>query len=455
MGKSNSLLLSRHANISQDFLSKILSLQRLNKVALSLGIRTRKDCILRPALVLVMWLSCTCWALSGRSAVAHQNISRVKRKKRAIGASDAGFSKAKKLLPLSFILKVGDQILGMIEKQSMDKWQWKHGPVKVVDGTGVTIEDTRENLRKFSRQNNKGRESGFCVGRVLALFDLAHGGLINLELSNWKGKASGEASLLQLLWKDFKSGDTLLGDAGFCSYSIFCEATRRDIKVVVELRGRMQWRLSKKKKDQIIEIKKPYTKPKNISDSAWKKFPETISLRVITLECAPQGFRPRKKYIATTHLAAAEVPAQDIADLYRRRWQVELNLRSIKTSLGMELLTAKNPKMVEKQIWIYALTYNLIRLQMARIAKIYDRLPHETSFTATADAVGTAIFLRTLGGLDPSIVMQLEKMLAHFKVGNRNNRYEPRVLKRRKKNFAFLSEPRSSARLRLHKKRKT
>lgn len=247
MSNRNTSLLSSHVDFSADFISTFLSPKKLAGIARSLGIGYRRRCVYTPGVVILMWISSISLKLSGRRAVAHENMSRVKRKKRAVSPSDAGFSKAKTNLSLKFIQAVSGHVLEALDSQSSDKWQWKHGGVKGVDGTGVSIEDTHANLKRYSRQNNLNRDCGYCVGRILAFFDLGHGGLQNFSISNWKGKAAGEMSLLQALWHHVKKGETLLGDAGFCAYSVFAQANRLQAHVVVELLGRMAWRLNKKK----------------------------------------------------------------------------------------------------------------------------------------------------------------------------------------------------------------
>jgi IS4 transposase len=160
------------------------------------------------------------------------------------------------------------------------------------------------------------------------------------------------------------------------------KANARGMFVVSEFRRSSTWRINKNRVDQIIKIAKPRLGINNIIDDEYESLPEFVEVRIIKIRCAPKGFRPKEKWIITTHLDANKVPADDLCRLYADRWQVELNFRSIKTVLGMDFVAAKTPSSVEKEIWVHAITYNLIRIKMAQAAQVKKLLPQRLSFRA-------------------------------------------------------------------------
>lgn len=435
-------------------LTSMLSSDLVSETAneLNLGFRNR---IFTPFLTLFAFLSQifnddhSC-----RHAVAEVNALFLAKKLKLCSFGTSSFCKAKARLSLNFLRIIALKLNAKIENSANEKWNWKHGRVVVVDGTGFSMPDTPDNLTFFPRHNSKKSNVGFPVGRLVAIFSLATGALIDAEIAPWKGKESGELTLLNRLWGCFKSGDTLLGDSLYSSYWVVAKALQSNLHVVAEFRESCGWRLSKKKHDQIITISNPSKKSPCLSDKEHNALPSQITVRVVRLICAPNGFRPKRKTIVTTHLNSKTVTAYDVCALYKQRWQVEINLRSIKTVLGMDVLRGKTQEMVKKEVWAHLIAYNLIRITMVNTASVLKKLPNEISFRATSQALCVIRFMVLLTGKSEGIDLFLITMLSSTKVGHRPDRYEPRALKRRKKNFAFLSQPRGKMRKKLCKKYK-
>jgi hypothetical protein len=185
----------------------------------------------------------------------------------------------------------------------------------------------------------------------------------------------------------------------------------------------------------VIEIRKPIGKPDWMSEADYARAPETLTVR----ELATGG-----KILVTTLLDAKRTSKAALKALYRERWQVELDLRHIKTTLGMDLLSGKTPAMAEKEIWVYLLAYNLIRLLMAQAAHLTDRLPSTLSFKHTLQVwIG---WDHHVGTDRDDKLRGLFLLIAEQRVGNRPGRIEPRAVKRRPKPFALLTQPRALAR---------
>jgi hypothetical protein len=244
-------------------------------------------------------------------------------------------------------------------------------------------------------------------------------------------------------------GDTLLGDALYSSFPVLATAEQRGGHVVAERPRRSHKRLRPRLMDQTIFIEKPRKKSDSITDDEYEDLPDELCVRVIKVSYAPKGFRPKTKYILTTHIDSSVVSAEEIAALYQDRWQAELHLRSLKTVLGMDILVSRSPPMVVKEIWMYMLAYNLIRTKMLEAAVSKACSPLVLSFRAAQQVLNVA--RQGACGLSYEDILH---MISTQRVAKRPGRYEPRALKRRKKNFTLLRQSRRAAKTKLYKKYK-
>jgi len=385
-------------------------------------------------------------------AIACFISSQITKHTKQCALNTGSFCKAKARLPIALVESLARRIGQTTEKSYGSRWMWKHGRVKVVDGTGVSMPETPANLAVFPRHSGRTAQVGFPVGRVVAVFSLSTGTLIDLAIAGWKGKGTGETSLLHKLWHCFAPGETILGDGLYASFWIVAYAQSRGNHIVAELPHRSHWRVKQRKEDQCITIRKPDKKADCLTQDEFDALPSQINVRIVKVRCAPKGFRVKTKFVLTTHLSSGGVNISDIADLYKRRWEVETNLRSLKTILGMDVLKGKSPDMVKKEIWVHMLAYNLIRAAMAEIGRSAKRLPTSLSFQLTQQLIAITYMMQLFGVTTRNAAGEILKLGSSIEVGNRPDRYEPRAVKRRKKNFTFLTEPRTNAKYRLYKK---
>ncbi len=398
---------------------------------------------------------------SCRHAVMELSRIRTARRKRRCSTRTGSFCKAKKRLPLVLIKGLVKRVADVLTAGESGAWQ--HGRVFVVDGTGFSMPDTKENAAVFvrhgakthtksARNKAKHQNVAFPVGRVLGIFSLTTGAVLDLAISTWKGKGTGELSLLEQIGSLLKRNDTLLGDAIFSSYGVLASSIGKGCHVVSELKKMSYQRIKQNRSDQIITILKPKKSSTSLSEDNYEALADQITVRIVKITCAPAGFRPKVKFIITTHIDANLVPAADLAQLYQQRWQVELNFRSIKTVLGMDIVSSKTPEMVIKEVWMHMLAYNLIRTAMCEVAAKKSCLVTSISFRATQQIMQIDRLLNACG-----IVMPTGSLIEALKlenVGKRPGRYEPRVIKRRPKGYKFMTEPRNVSKTKLHKKSK-
>jgi len=350
------------------------------------------------------------------------------------------YCRARKRLPLEMISTLARYTGGVMTERTPDRWNWHSRPVRLVDGATVALPDTPDNQAVYPQPSSQKPGLGFPLCRLVGIICLASGAVLDAAMGPCQGKGSDEQSLLRSMLDTLESGDILLGDAYYATYFLLCALKERGVDGVFEQQGsrrrstdfRRGQRLGQR--DHVIELPKPKIKPKWMSQAAYEQAPDTLNVR----ELYTGG-----KILMTTLLCPKRTRKSDLKKLYRDRWHVELDLRNIKTTLGMDMLSCRTPAMVVKEIWVYLLAYNLIRLLMTQAAFLADRLPRQLSFKHTLQLW---IAWRQSGSESHDDKLAgLFILIAQQKVGNRSGRVEPRALKRRSKAFPLLTKPRTIA----------
>ena len=350
------------------------------------------------------------------------------------------YCRARQRLPVDMASSLARHTGQLIAQNAPQTWYWNGRPVRLVDGTTIPMPDTPANQESYPQPKSQKPGLGFPLCRLVGLVCLGSGALLNAAVGRYKGKGGDEQSLLRTMLDSLEAGDILLGDAYYASYFLLCELQQRGVDGVFEQHGSRKrstdFRRGKRlgKRDHLIELRKPPIKPEWMEQSTYDAAPVTLQVR----ELETGG-----KTLVTTLLSDKEVPKDALKLLYRSRWNVEVDLRNIKTTLGMEMLSCKTPEMAEKEIWVYLLAYNLIRLIMAQAALLSDRLPRELSFKHTLQLWGT--WGRQGIIASEETLSSLFMMIAQQSVGDRPGRIEPRAIKRRPKPYPLLTKPRAIA----------
>ena len=179
-----------------------------------------------------------------------------------------------------------------------------------------------------------------------------------------------------------------------------------------------------------------------------------MTVREARVRVVQPGFRTRSLVVVTTLLDPRQTTREDLAELYRARWNAELDLRSIKSAMQMRDLRGKTPEMVRKEVWAHVMAYNLIRTVMAQAAARHDVAPRSISFKG---AMQTLCAFQPLLDLEAArdttrrlrLCHDLLDAIAAHRVGNRPDRYEPRVKKRRRNHYGWLTRPRAEMKRRM------
>jgi IS4 transposase len=334
-----------------------------------------------------------------------------------------------------------------VDQAAPEKWRWQGHRVLDVDGSTFTMPDTPENQTEYPQVPGQRRGCGFPIARIVVVFSLAVGTVLDAALGKYQGKQTGENSLFRTLHPLLEAGDVVLADRYFSGWFDLALLQQRGVYAVVrkhQLRP-TDFRTGRRlgPDDHLVEWRRP-SRPEWMSHEQYAALPKALTVREVRVRVQQRGFRSREVLVVTTLLDADEYPAEALAQLYRRRWQAELNLRSLKCVLQMDRLRCKTPHRVRNEFHMHLLAYNLIRQVMAVAAARSGVEPWTVSFKGT---------LRTLGQLLPLLETKvatsvwcdtlLAAIAAHV-VGNRPDRFEPRARKRRPKKYKLMNEPRSN-----------
>lgn len=359
----------------------------------------------------------------------------------APGVSTGAYCKARERLPQAMVSALVRHSGECVSALAPKAWGWRGRSVKLLDGTTVSMPDSAANQARYPQSSRQTVGVGFPLARMAAVICLSTGAVCDAAMGSYKGKGGSELALLRQLYQAFRPGDIALGDALYCNYFLIVALQQRGVDVLFEQQGgritdfRRGERLGQR--DHRVYWPRP-RRPQWMTQAQYDALPPHLALR----ETQVAG-----RVLVTTLLEHRQVAKPALSALYQRRWQVELDLRNIKVTLGMDILHCRTPAMNEKQLWVTLLAYNLIRLLMAQAALQTNRQPRQLSFKHTLQ-LWTCWVVRGLLD-DPSHTDCLFRYIASRTVGNRAGRVEPRVRKRRPKAFPLLKIPRAHARAQL------
>jgi hypothetical protein len=386
---------------------------------------------------------------SCRRAVARLIAHRISRGQSPCSSETGAYCQARKRVPEEFFSEVARQTGRALETNADPRWLWKQRRVHVFDGSSVSMPDTPKNQRAYPQPDTQKPGLGFPLARIAAVFSLSCGAILDLAICRYAGKGQSELGMLRTLWDMFRPGDVLLADRLMCSWTEMVMLKRRGVDSVTRLSKRKaDFRRGKRlgKGDHIVKWPKP-TKPRSIDRETYNALPDFLTVRETHVRIEQAGFRVQSIIVVTTLLDAEEITKSDLAELYRARWNAELDLRSLKHTMQMEILRCKTPELVRKEIWTHLMAYNLIRTIIAQAAITHDIDPRSISFKGaiqTLEAFQPVIAIQGQldFGLRMNLYQQLLDAIAIHRVADRPDRFEPRLRKRRPKHYGFLRKPR-------------
>jgi len=388
---------------------------------------------------------------SCRAALARLLAWRAARQLPPCAEDTSAYCKARGRLPEGVLARLTRQAGRQAQDEAPPQWRWQGRTVKVVDGSTVSMPDTPANQAAYPQSPSQRPGLGFPIARIVVLFSLAVGTVLNAALGRYQGQGQGEPSLFRGLHDDLQEGDILLADRCFSSYWELALVRQRGADLVSRLHQcrRADFRTGRRlgREDHVVSWPRP-RRPDWMDEATYASLPDALEVRELRVRVGQRGFRTRAFVAVTTLLDAEAFPHADVAVLYRVRWLAEVDLRALKQTLQLDVLRCKSPELVRKELWAHLLAYNLVRGLMAQAARQAGVLPLQLSFKGAVQAVNAfaAVWQAAKPGERAEVAARLRALVAAQRVGDRPNRSEPRARKRRPKEYALLKHPRDEAR---------
>lgn len=367
-------------------------------------------------------------------------------------ADPAAYCQARQRLPGEVLLALLGFVVEQMKALPASAGLWLSRRVWVIDGTTVSMPDEPELQKVFPQPKAQKPGCGFPIARLVVLFCWATGAIIDVVIDSLHVH---ELPLFRGLWGHFRPGDVAVCDRAYCAFVDMARLLERGVFCVFRLhqRRKADFRAGRRlgPDDQLVVWPRPkWIASMGVSPQELAQLPETMTVRLVRITQVPRGFRSRTIVVVTTLLDPIETPADQIRSLYRDRWTAELNLRSIKANLGMDVLRGQSVDVVGKEIVMHLVAYNLIRLLMWHTARAHDRALHRLSFTGTLHRLRDVFPLMLRAATrtrKERLVAHLLQWIADDQVPNRPDRFEPRRRKRRPKEYSLLNRPRRWYRL--------
>lgn len=356
---------------------------------------------------------------------------------------DSPYCQARGSLPLERLQEIHESLCTEAHQGVGAKDLWCGHHVQVVDGSSVTAPDTPANQKAFPQQKVQKPACGFPIIRLVALLSLATGMLTAWTLGPW---SQHEVGMFQALWDCLRPGEVLLADRGFCNWALLAQCLQRNLHAVFRVKGvrRADFRQGRRlsRNERLVQWRKPWAPAKTVTAQEWALLPEILTLRLVRCRLDIAGFRSRRVILVTTLLDSEKYSPEALAQLYFRRWAMELTLRNLKTTLQMDHLSCKNPENLQREIRMHFLVHNLVRRLMLEAARRHCVPLQRVSFAGTLAAArryGEALLQTPSQRQRHQLLQEMFAVLAADLVRDRPGRREPRAIKRRPKPYQLLT----------------
>ncbi len=407
-----------------------------------------------PALTLWTFPSqCLSDSKSRAAAVARALVPRVGLGSSPCSEGTGAYGKARAELPAASLSRLTVQLGDELERQAAPDWQWKGRRVLLGDGTTVSGPDTPANRAACPQHASQKSGLGFPLIRPAVLLGSATGALVGAAIGPRKGKEAGEMALLREWPTRFRAGDVFVADRACCSYRLIAALQARGVDVALRLHQSRHSDFASGRRrgadDHVVTWARP-ARPEWMDKPTYHAAPKAPTVREVRFRVDRPGYRTRAVVVATT-LGDDAHTREDSAELYRHRWRVELSIRDIERTLGMDVLRGKTPAMLRREIWGHLLAYNSVRQVIAQAARVRNRSPRQGSVAGAKQMLEAFRSVLSLG--EGAVWDRAAAALWHAvggrRVGRRPGRCEPRAVERRPKVYPLLTRPRATQRAEL------
>lgn len=393
------------------------------------------------------------------AAVARLSAFRAALDLPACSATTGGYCKARAKLPEPFLKTLALHVGSELERLAPDSWRWHKRRVLLLDGTECSMPDTPENQAHYPQSRSQQPGLGFPQIRLIVLLSFATASLVGAAMGPRRGKQTGETALFRQCSEMLQLGDVIVADRYHCTYWQLAMLPA-GVDGVFRLHASRHYDFRRGnrlgKGDHIVVWNKP-RRPEWMDEQTYQKIPQSLKVREVRFQVSKPGYRVREVIVATTLVDETAYSKEDMAQLYGHRWLVELDIRSIKQTLKMDILSCKTPQMVRKEMWVHLLGYNLIRKVMAQSAgECPEKVkPRELSFAGAKQTLEAfrSVLVLSEERVQEKLAREVLKAVRTHRVGNRPGRCEPRKVKRRPKPYRRLTSPRAKERARLMKRK--
>ena len=407
-----------------------------------------------PAVTLWAFLSQVLFKEEHRSclaAVARVVMLYIALGKKPPSDNTGAYCRARAKLPEMVLQRLVEDVAAGCEQALPEKWLWYGRHVHLVDGTTISMPDTPANQAAYPQNPVQKEGLGFPIARLVVLLSLATAMTTAYAMGPYSGKETGETALLRQLLEHLDKGHIILGDRCFCGWFMIALLSQRGVDIVTRQQSMRttDFRRGKRlgKGDHLVHWPKP-ARPEWMDQATYDALPDELCVRELHVHVHQPGFRVESFVVVTTLTDARKYSREDLAELYHKRWLAELDIRSIKITIGMDILRCESPEMVRREVATCLLAYNLIRQSMLQSALEAGISPREQSFTAALQKIAAGWIVMLI--VDQEVVANLtqthREQIATHRVGHRPNRIEPRAVKRRPKPHRLLTMPRQAAR---------
>lgn len=380
-----------------------------------------------------------------QDAVARHLSERTGRGSPGCSLNTGPYCKARQRLPLELIVQLHQRLARRMERGQPRAWRWRGRSVKLLDGTTVSMPDSAANQKEFPQSRAQKPGLGFPLARVVAIVSLGTGAVLDWAMGACQGEDTSEQALFRQLLGALDPGDVLLADRLYCTYWMLATLKARGVEVLMHqnVSRTVDFRGGKRlgRSDHLVQWSRPQ-RPPSMDKETYATIPESLEVREVKIN---------GRVLVTTLLDVRLAMPAELDRLYRSRWNIEVDLRSIKAEMGMDVLRCKSPEMIRKEVAVHLLAYTLVRAVMAQAASLAQVLARALSFKGA-----TQLLNAYHQQLRQSAGARIQVMSAHvlgamstLRLPRRPDRVEPRAVKRRPKPHRLLLIPRPLARLQI------
>src|SRR6266567_1625581 len=299
----------------------------------------------------------------------------------------ASYCNARARLPIGVLRTLARRTAQQLQAHLPDGWKWNGRSVFIADGSHVSMPDTEKNQTGYPQPVVQQPGIGFPLARLAVLLSLATGACHDLALAPYAGKGTGETTLLRQMYDSLSPGDVLVADALYDNYFLAYELRQRGIELVARVQAeRVGSRTVESRPDGDVILWQRPNKPRGMTGEQYRRYPKSQAMRRVSVDARDKDNRVEQFAVVAT-LLDTSIGGGQIGGLYERRWEGEVDIRSVKSVMKMDVLRCKSPEMVRKEIWAHLLAYNLLRTVMAVAAAESDTEPRKISFKGAKQAV--------------------------------------------------------------------